>query len=201
VLLSVGKTWASRTCPAALRDKLAVSYGKGTPNVRQGERVKDTNGQGMTRCRSKRARLRPFAHAVERLKLAEGGRTQSIKRRRASAIRRFCARTLPRNEPLQRHEAEQCERAAQREVRTASGYIDDACANGRAYRDRHLNHADEERRASLRRIGDTSLDPDTAAQGALRQTQHPRRASQRPGRRANGRTATLMQSRSAARAS
>ena len=97
--------------------------------------------------------------------MAEGGRTQSIKRRRASAIRRFCARTLPRNEPLQCHEAEQCERAAQREVRTASGHIDDACANGRAYRDRYLNHADEERRASLRRIGDTSLDPDTAAQG------------------------------------
>ena len=107
----------------------------------------------------------PTASSSERRFLAEGGRTQSIKRRRASAIRRFCARTLPRNEPLQRHEAEQCERAAQCEVRTASGHIDDACANGRAYRDRHLNHADEERRASLRRIGDTSLDPDTAAQG------------------------------------
>jgi hypothetical protein len=64
---------------------------------------------------------------------------------------------------LQRREAEQCERAAEREVGTASGHIVDASANGRAYR--HLDHADEERRASLRRTGDTSLDPDTAAQG------------------------------------
>jgi hypothetical protein len=44
---------------------------------------------------------------------------------------------------LQRHEAEQCERAAEREVGTASGHIVDASANGRDYRDRHLDHADE----------------------------------------------------------